>query len=193
MAGKMSPKFVALCSLAIGAIYSTGYSITNSSAAAAMPGSQQSQSGPTVASNPSGSSGQNVSGGALGQATNGGKGSVSSGSSSSSHSSSPNSATKPTSTTQKYLNGTYNGSAANPIGAISVAVTIAQGKIGNVQITACDTHYPENFIDPVLPDYVVSHQTTNIPVVSGATLSTEDFYYAVVQALTQAQNPHYKG
>lgn len=76
---------------------------------------------------------------------------------------------------------------------VSVAVSIKNGKIGNVHITACDTHYPQSYIDPVLPDYVVQHQTTQIPVISGATLSTADFYYAVVQALQQAQNPHYKG
>jgi uncharacterized protein with FMN-binding domain len=74
-----------------------------------------------------------------------------------------------------------------------VAVSVKSGKIANVQITACYTHYPESYIDPVLPDYVVTHQTTQIPVVSGATLSTEDFYYALVQALSQAQNPNYKG
>lgn len=192
MAGKMSPKFVALCSLAIGAIYSTGYAITNSSAAAAVPTSQQSQSAAT--GNPNGSSGQSQSGGASGGAANGAQGSGSAGSSSaSSHSNASTASTKSTNTTQKYLDGTYNGSAANQIGAVSVAVSIQKGKIANVQITACDTHYPQSYIDPVLPDYVVSNQSTNIPVVSGATLSTEDFYYAVVQALSQAQNPHYKG
>lgn len=162
VAGKMSPKFVVLCSLAVGAIYTSGYSITaNGSTAPSAPPPQQSQAAPA---NNSAASGSNSS-----------------------------SAAKPTKPAQQYLDGNYTGSASNRIGMVSVAVTISQGKIANVQITACDTHYPEGYIDPVLPDYVVSHQTTNIPVVSGATLSTEDFYYGVVQALSQAQNPNYKG
>lgn len=93
---------------------------------------------------------------------------------------------------QQYLDGTYTGSGSTRIGTVAVAVKISGGKIARVEITACDTHYPESYINPVLPDYVVAHQTTRIPIVSGATLSTADFYYAVTQALAQAANPHYQ-
>jgi uncharacterized protein with FMN-binding domain len=206
LTGKMSPKFVALSALAVGAIYATGYSVsaTGQTALAA-----------------SSSTGSNVAGGSSGQASSGSATAQSSGSSqtstggaaktnhsggqssgNSSRSTSANTAktsatssnsSKSANTTQQYLDGTYSGSAANQIGAVAVNVTIQAGKIANVQITSCYTHYPQSYIDPVLPDYVVAHQTTQIPVVSGATLSTEDFYYAVVQALQSAQNPHYKG
>ncbi|MCF8565417.1 FMN-binding protein [Alicyclobacillus tolerans] len=208
MAGKMSSKFIALCSLAVGAIYSTGYSITaaNGSALAA-PASQPAQSASTGAVKQSGSS--NATSGTSGQTgtshRSGGTGAVASPGSSSNRAASSHAtgssnantptkpAAKPVNTTQQYLDGTYQGSASNRIGMVSVAVSISRGKISNVQITACDTHYPQSYIDPVLPNYVEAHQTTNIPIVSGATLSTADFYYAVVQALSQAQNPHYKG
>ena len=230
MAGKMSPKFVALCSLAVGAIYSTGYSITanGSNQLAALTPEQAYASTPSA----NAANAPDHSSGASGQSSGGSATNNNSATSKSSHtgtqlatstSHTTSSTTKKTSVTQtskssgsktstssqtgskattstskptntsKYLDGTYNGSASNGIGMVAVAVSIHQGKIGNVQITACYTHYPEYYIDPVLPNYVVAHQTTNIPVVSGATLSTEDFYYAVEQALQQAQNPNYKG
>lgn len=196
MAGKMSPKFIALCSLAVGAIYSSGYSITaNGNTALAAPPSQQSNtalpSGGSVSpaggtSTGSGGNSSNHTGGTQHASTQ----TVSKGSSSTTKTTTVNHPAQPQ---PQYLDGTYNGSASNQIGSVAVAVSISHGKIANVQITACNTHYPQGYIEPVLPDYVVAHQTTNIPVVSGATLSTVDFYYAVVQALSQAQNPKYKG
>ncbi len=211
LTAKMSPKFVVLSALAVGAIYATGYSVsaTGSTALAA--------SGSTTSNVSGGNSGQASSGSAAAQANGSSQTGSQSGTQTTASHASGNNATntstnskkksggsskksggsssqsKTANTTQQYLDGTYSGSAANQIGAIAVNVTIQGGKIANVQITACYTHYPESYIDPVLPDYVVAHQTTQIPVVSGATLSTEDFYYAVVQALQSAQNPNYKG
>lgn len=95
-------------------------------------------------------------------------------------------------TTSKYLNGTYSGAAANRIGEVQVAVTIENDKITNVQITGCYTHYDPKYIAP-LPQYVLAHQVIQGPIVSGATLSSEDFYGAVQQAVSKAQNPNYKG
>jgi len=226
MAGKMSPKFVALCTLAIGAIYTTGYSITSTSSTALATTQQGLPNAPTgssavAAANGSAGSGQSASKPANSSASTANKANTASTgktnkSSSTTH---PAASTKSTSTasttskpaastssisttskpaapkvnTNKYLDGNYNGSASNQIGGVSLAVSIHNGKIANVQITACDTHYPQSYIDPVLPDYVVANQTTQIPVVSGATMSTADFYYALVQALSQAQNPNYKG
>lgn len=91
-----------------------------------------------------------------------------------------------------YIDGTYSGSARNRIGLIAVSVAIKAGKITGVQVTACYTHYPEAYIDPVLPKFVVGHQSAQVPIVSGATLSTQDFQGAVLQALTKAKNPNYK-
>lgn len=96
-------------------------------------------------------------------------------------------------TTSQYLDGTYQGSGSDAIGTVYVAVTVQGGKITNCQITQCDTHYPQSYIDPVLPQEVIARQSAQVDVVSGATGSSYDFAMAVQQALTQAQNPHYKG
>ncbi|MED1204603.1 FMN-binding protein [Heyndrickxia acidicola] len=85
-----------------------------------------------------------------------------------------------------YKNGTYTGSASNRIGSVTVAVTIKQDKITNVAITNCDTHYSEARIDG-LPQQVVARQSENVDIVSGATLSSEDFQTAVEQALQSAK------
>jgi uncharacterized protein with FMN-binding domain len=85
-----------------------------------------------------------------------------------------------------YKNGTFTGSASNRIGSVTVAVTIKQDKITNVAITNCDTHYSEARIDG-LPQQVVARQSGNVDIVSGATLSSEDFQTAVEQALQSAK------
>lgn len=250
MSGKMSSKFVVLCTLAVGAIYASGYSISASAQTSPASSNQTAFGSPAnTAVSQSGSGGSQTSGGSQGATSTGNhsansststshnqsastssstktntsntstshtnttSGSRSSGSgtsqtttshtatttksgssSSSSKTSSTSAPPKPTvDTTDRYLAGTYTGSASNRIGTVEVAVTVKSGKIADVQITGCYTHYPQSYIDPVLPEYVVAHQTTQIPVVSGATLSSEDFYYAVTQALSKATNPHYKG
>lgn len=89
---------------------------------------------------------------------------------------------------QKYKDGTYTGVGQTQIGAVQVAVTVKKDKITSAQITGYSTHYPISYIDPVLPQELLQRQNINqIDVVSGATLSTEDFYYAVVSCLQQAQ------
>jgi uncharacterized protein with FMN-binding domain len=85
-----------------------------------------------------------------------------------------------------YKNGTFTGSASNRIGSVTVAVTIKQDKITNVAITNCDTHYSESRIDG-LPQQVVARQSGNVDIVSGATLSSEDFQTAVEEALQSAK------
>ena len=86
-----------------------------------------------------------------------------------------------------YLDGTYYGQGYNRIGSVTVAVTIKNDKIASAQITQCATHYPQYYIDPVLPDQVVARQSANVDIVSGATMSTEDFAVAVQQALDNAK------
>ncbi|MGH2347176.1 MAG: FMN-binding protein [Chloroflexota bacterium] len=84
-----------------------------------------------------------------------------------------------------YRDGTYSGTGSNYLGDVSVAVSIKAGKITQVQITACNMHYPESWIDG-LPAEVTAAQSTNIDVVSGATASSAAFLDAVTQALAQA-------
>lgn len=201
MAGRMSNKFVALASAAVGAVYVAGYVLTNSGNTALASTQAVPISGQNATQSPPSSSHQ--SGGGASSSTNGGgsnKSSTQSGGSSSKSTSnsatkgSTGSSTPSTSSTsqQKYLDGTYNGTGTNPIGSVSVALKIKGGKITNVQITQCLTHYPEAYIDPILPQEVVQRQSYQVTIVTGATLSTYDFAYAVYQALNKAKNPHYK-
>lgn len=95
---------------------------------------------------------------------------------------------------QKYKDGTYTGVGQTRIGAVQVAVTLKKDKITKAQITGYSTHYSISYIDPILPQELVARQNINkIDVISGATLSTEDFYYAVVSALQQAQQAEAHG
>jgi uncharacterized protein with FMN-binding domain len=84
-----------------------------------------------------------------------------------------------------YHDGTYSGTGSNVLGNVTVAVSIQGGKIAQVQITSCNMHYPEYWIDG-LPAEVMTAQSTNIDVVSGATASSAAFLDAVMQALAQA-------
>ncbi len=94
---------------------------------------------------------------------------------------------------QKYKNGTYSGVGQTQIGAVQVAVTLKKDRIIGVKITGADTHYPVSYIDPILPQELLARQDINkIDVVSGATLSTADFYYGVVSALQKAQQAQVK-
>jgi len=87
-----------------------------------------------------------------------------------------------------YKDGTYTGSGYDRRGEVDVAVTIAGGKISDVQIANYDMHYSESYIDPVLLQEVVQQQSPNVDIVSGATSSSEDFQAAVQQALDAARN-----
>ncbi len=92
-----------------------------------------------------------------------------------------------TSTTSgAYANGTYSGTGTSKFGNVSVSVTVAAGKITNVQITGVTTSFPESRIAS-LPALVVANQSGNVNVVTGATYSSTAFRTAVQQALTQAR------
>lgn len=84
-----------------------------------------------------------------------------------------------------YRDGTYTGTAQNEFGGVSVAVTIASGRISTVRITGCNTFFPQTYIDG-LPTKVITAQSADVAAVSGATGSWQDFVQAVQQALRQA-------
>ncbi len=89
---------------------------------------------------------------------------------------------------QTYKDGTYTGVGQTSIGAVQVQLTLKADKIVDVKITGYTTHYPISFIDPALPDQLIQVQNPKqLNVVSGATLSTYDFYYAVEDCLQQAK------
>jgi uncharacterized protein with FMN-binding domain len=91
-----------------------------------------------------------------------------------------------------FVDGVYPGSASNEFGTIEVEVTIVGGRIDTVRISRCTTFFPQSYVDG-LPDKVVSTQSTNLAVVSGATGSWQDFVAATRFALTAATHPKQPG
>jgi uncharacterized protein with FMN-binding domain len=71
-------------------------------------------------------------------------------------------------------------------GSVQVSVTIQSGRIASVTIGRVSTEYPVSDIAR-LPNEVVSRQSAQVDVVSGATFSSIAFRGAVQQALQQAQ------
>jgi uncharacterized protein with FMN-binding domain len=114
------------------------------------------------------------------------KASASTGSSSSSSSSG-------TSTTTGLKNGTYTGSAASTrFGNVQVAITVAGGKITNVDVP----QYPNgsgrdveiaNYSLPQLISETLSAQNANIDMVSGATYTSEGYLQSLQSAIDQAK------
>jgi len=148
---KMNPKWVALCSAAVGSIYLSGMGISH----------LNEEQSPVIQN-------QQV------QAGNVEKDDT------------PQVKAVQPETRRMYEDGTFSGQASNRIGAVTVAVTIQNDQITNVDITDVNTHYSSSYIND-LPSEVVSKQSYDVDNVSGATLSTEDFRNAVQFALEKAK------
>jgi len=86
----------------------------------------------------------------------------------------------------KWKDGTYYGWGTSRHGDIQAAVVIKDGRIANALIAQCLTQYSCSWI-VALPPQVVGRQSAEVDYVSGATQSTNAFYYAVMQALTRAK------
>ena len=82
--------------------------------------------------------------------------------------------------------GTYRGWGTSRHGDIEAAVEIRNGRISAAYITQCLTRYSCSWISH-LPGQVVARQSPEVDYVSGATQSTNAFYYAIVQALAKAK------
>jgi uncharacterized protein with FMN-binding domain len=87
--------------------------------------------------------------------------------------------------TGQYKDGTYVGVGISRHGDIQVQVVVQDGKITSAAITQASTRYPVSRIAS-LPGLVVSQQSTQVDVVSGATDSSSAYLAAVDNALTQA-------
>jgi uncharacterized protein with FMN-binding domain len=88
--------------------------------------------------------------------------------------------------TPHYKDGTYSGWGTSRHGDIEATVIIAGGRITSAQITQCWTRYSCSWVTH-LQGQVVTRQSPEVDYVSGATQSTNAFYYAVVQALSKAK------
>jgi uncharacterized protein with FMN-binding domain len=86
----------------------------------------------------------------------------------------------------QYKDGTYLGWGTSRHGDIQAQVVIEGGRIASATIAQCLTRYSCSVIDR-LPPQVAARQSPETDFVSGATQSTNAFYYAVVEALSKAK------
>lgn len=82
--------------------------------------------------------------------------------------------------------GIYKGWGTSRHGDIEASVEIKNGRIAEASISQCLTRYSCSWI-AMLPGQVVARQSAEVDVVSGATQSTDAFYYAVLEALKKAK------
>jgi uncharacterized protein with FMN-binding domain len=82
--------------------------------------------------------------------------------------------------------GTFSGWGTSRHGDIQASVEIKNGKVVSAWISQCLTRYSCSWIS-MLPPEVVTRQSAEVDYVSGATQSSNAFYYAIVEALKQAK------
>ena len=97
----------------------------------------------------------------------------------------PATATPPPSQGQ-YKDGSYAGWGTSRHGDIEATVEIKAGRIVSADITQCRTRYSCSRIAS-LPPQVLAKQSPEVDYVSGATQSSDAYYYAVVEALKKAK------
>jgi uncharacterized protein with FMN-binding domain len=85
-----------------------------------------------------------------------------------------------------YKDGVYKGWGTCRHGDIEATVTIVNSRIASAVISQCWTRYPCSWI-AALPPQVSQRQSPEVDYVSGATQSTNAFYYAVIEALAKAK------
>ncbi len=85
-----------------------------------------------------------------------------------------------------YKDGNYLGWGSCRHGQIQAHIIIENGKITSSSIAKCLTRYSCSWIKPIVPQ-VVQRQSPDVDYISGATESSDAFYYAVVAALDQAK------
>jgi len=86
----------------------------------------------------------------------------------------------------QWKDGTYFGWGTSRHGDIQAQVVIEGGRIASATIAQCLTRYSCSVIAK-LPPQVAERQSPEVDYVSGATQSTNAFYYGVVEALSKAK------
>ncbi len=87
----------------------------------------------------------------------------------------------------RYIPGTYTGSSKGFGGDVTVTVVVSENEI--VKLTIDGSHETENigsFAVEMLPEKILSAQTPNVDVLTGATVSSGAILRALKDALTQA-------
>lgn len=85
-----------------------------------------------------------------------------------------------------WRDGQYFGWGTSRHGDIQAGIEIRNGHITGAWVAQCLTRYSCSWIS-ALPGQVVARQSPETDYVSGATQSTNAFYYAVVEALSKAK------
>lgn len=85
-----------------------------------------------------------------------------------------------------FKDGTYTGWGRSRHGDIEARVEISDGRIIAASIAQCLTRYSCSWIS-ALPGQVVTRQSAEVDFVSGATESTNAFYYGIQEALKKAK------
>ena len=85
-----------------------------------------------------------------------------------------------------FKDGVYSGWGTSRHGDIEATVEIKGGRIVSANISQCRTRYSCSRIADLIPQ-VVSRQSAEVDYVSGATQSSDAYYYAVLEALKKAK------
>jgi uncharacterized protein with FMN-binding domain len=91
--------------------------------------------------------------------------------------------------TPKWKDGSFSGWGKSRHGDIEATVVIKGGRIQSAVISQCRTRYSCSVIKE-LPRQVAQRQSPEVDYVSGATESTNAYYYALVEALAKAALRH---
>lgn len=89
---------------------------------------------------------------------------------------------------QKWRDGTYTGWGQSFHGDIEARVVIREGRIVEAGIATCGTRYDCNVIDKLI-NQPVQRQRAQVDNVSGASESSDAYYYGLLEALTMAREP----
>jgi uncharacterized protein with FMN-binding domain len=86
----------------------------------------------------------------------------------------------------RFKDGLYTGWGTSPHGRIEATVEIRAGRIVSARISTCKTRWPCARIALLVPQ-AAERQSQEVDVITGATDSSDAFYYALVDALSKAQ------
>ncbi len=119
--------------------------------------------------------------------------STSAGSSTTTSGSSTSTTQTPATTSTSYKDGKYTGSVENAFyGNVQVAATISGGKITGVNFLSYPNDNPNSqYINsqaiPYLKQEAIQSQSSNVNIITGATLTSQAFIQSLANALSQAK------
>jgi len=86
----------------------------------------------------------------------------------------------------RLADGTYTGSAPGYAGNIDVTVTVADGKVANLNLKHKEV--TDQHATTIIPQRIIDKQSLRVDAISGATVTTDAIVDATYQAIKPAQN-----